>query len=899
MRTFILATAILLALASGVMASTVLFDRGLPSTNLNNAAGASRSNVTWASELAEGFTGDDFVIGTTGHYYLVDSLTVWGAQYDPLSLDIDNIWFYLARENDPLALLATGMVTGNTNSNPLITHSYVNYPDGTTGYQGGSGTFFPICQTTFGGLNYLVDGGVKYKFGVKGDKYLWWNHASNAALSGSTQEGADDKYLEFTTANLSSILVLDSNGYGWDKSSDINVRVTGTLMNQLSLVPSTASLYIRPGESILVNMEVANLSRKVNACQAMLGYSSTYFTDPVGGCVAPGGDIWDQVIWDSWKSEGATSATGEIDTAIGVDAQGTVGTEADATVAKITLTSKSDAPDGSTKLVFRADQVPDPGLIKSTFLSDMAGNPVWPDKTDSVDIIVDGHGPVITCPENITVDNDLGLCSAVVTIVPATATDTPAGVESVVGVRGDSLPLTDPYPVGVTVITWTATDNAGNISTCAQSVTVRDKEAPVIPDHADITVNSDPNVCTAVVTWDAIKATDNCDGEITVICSPASGSTFPKGDTTVTMTATDAAGNSSSKTFKVTVEDKQAPVVTSATAAPDCVKDQDVTITAVGSDNCTAPGSLTWEHSVGSGGWAAGLTVTASELSEGPNILSVRATDESGNTSLVFVVTNTVSRDTTPPVLTSITATQGGVDVLYPATAIQGIVDIYVAASDAGCAGMTQPVVVVDGITPTAFAGVAGGVYHYTVVVLASTANGAHTITVTAADGLGNTSVDSTKSIGVDKNRITGQVQLQGYVGGSRAIVFVATNGSSVLKTWTKTLTFAADTAGYTLDNVPASTTGLSAKSAWSLRRKLAASFNGDTQASVNFTGTSMLLGGDIDGSNSVNILDYGTLKANWGSTTYPRADINGDTVVNVADYNTMKSNWFRLGDAE
>jgi hypothetical protein len=59
----------------------------------------------------------------------------------------------------------------------------------------------------------------------------------------------------------------------------------------------------------------------------------------------------------------------------------------------------------------------------------------------------------------------------------------------------------------------------------------------------------------------AVTATDNCSVP-TVINSPPSGSVFPVGTTTVTATATDAAGNTSTCTFKVTVKDVTAPVIT-------------------------------------------------------------------------------------------------------------------------------------------------------------------------------------------------------------------------------------------------------------------------------------------------------------------------------------------------
>lgn len=66
----------------------------------------------------------------------------------------------------------------------------------------------------------------------------------------------------------------------------------------------------------------------------------------------------------------------------------------------------------------------------------------------------------------------------------------------------------------------------------------------------------------AAVTYTAPTATDDTDPHPTVACAPASGSVFPIGQTTVTCTARDASGNSSSSSFTVTVRDTTPPVVT-------------------------------------------------------------------------------------------------------------------------------------------------------------------------------------------------------------------------------------------------------------------------------------------------------------------------------------------------
>jgi subtilisin-like proprotein convertase family protein len=90
--------------------------------------------------------------------------------------------------------------------------------------------------------------------------------------------------------------------------------------------------------------------------------------------------------------------------------------------------------------------------------------------------------------------------------------------------------------------------------------TVPDASPPVVSVPADISVPaSSPEG--ALVTYDA-SAMDEVDGALVPSCDPNSGSTFPLGPTTVTCTATDAAGNTGSASFSVTVVDATAPVLT-------------------------------------------------------------------------------------------------------------------------------------------------------------------------------------------------------------------------------------------------------------------------------------------------------------------------------------------------
>jgi hypothetical protein len=83
---------------------------------------------------------------------------------------------------------------------------------------------------------------------------------------------------------------------------------------------------------------------------------------------------------------------------------------------------------------------------------------------------------------------------------------------------------------------------------------------PVIAAHEDVFAEA-ASPAGAVVGYVLPAATDNVDADVTVIGAPASGSTFALGDTTVTCTAVDAAGNQAIPTsFVVHVADTTPPV---------------------------------------------------------------------------------------------------------------------------------------------------------------------------------------------------------------------------------------------------------------------------------------------------------------------------------------------------
>jgi hypothetical protein len=162
----------------------------------------------------------------------------------------------------------------------------------------------------------------------------------------------------------------------------------------------------------------------------------------------------------------------------------------------------------------------------------------------------DTTAPVVTPPADVSVEATGP--QTTVTIGTATATDA-VGVVSLV----NNAPAT--FPLGTTVVTWTATDAAGNAGTATQSVTINDTTPPTLTlPNMTVEGTSDSG---AVVSYTLLTATDIVDPSPSVICTPPSGSTFVLGSASVNCTATDAEGNSSSDSFTVTVEDTTAPTI--------------------------------------------------------------------------------------------------------------------------------------------------------------------------------------------------------------------------------------------------------------------------------------------------------------------------------------------------
>jgi hypothetical protein len=154
----------------------------------------------------------------------------------------------------------------------------------------------------------------------------------------------------------------------------------------LSLDETQSSQHVRPGETVSVRVNLANLKdRGVNSVQALFEYDDSRLDNPsVVKSAAP--------PWDAGEETGPTYDGSKIDYAIGL--AGSTSAEADVAV----LTFTAGKTEGTAYVRFRPDQ---PGEGKFTKLLEApGGTDLWPAKRDAGPIVIDGTDPVVEvwCP---------------------------------------------------------------------------------------------------------------------------------------------------------------------------------------------------------------------------------------------------------------------------------------------------------------------------------------------------------------------------------------------------------------------------------------------------------------------------------------------------------------------
>jgi len=257
-------------------------------------------------------------------------------------------------------------------------------------------------------------------------------------------------------------------------------------------------------------------------------------------------------------------------------------------------------------------------------------------------LVVDTISPTISAPSTLT----LSLNGAGTVNMPAstaTATDNCSGSVSI-SYSTNTFSCAD---VGSNSVTVTATDANGNTATSTITVTVQDNTAPTLTLNTNtLTLALDVNGATSLTAAQLVSsASDNCGG-VTLSVSPSTFGCSDLGSNTVTVTATDASGNTTTATTSVTVVDNIAPVVLPITSPVTVTLGSNglanvitSTIVALATDNCTASPTIT-------------ITPTEVDCSDlGSTTITIIATDASGNIGMT--TKNITVVDVDAPVIVS------------------------------------------------------------------------------------------------------------------------------------------------------------------------------------------------------------------------------------------------------
>ncbi|MGV3589591.1 MAG: gliding motility-associated C-terminal domain-containing protein [Adhaeribacter sp.] len=176
--------------------------------------------------------------------------------------------------------------------------------------------------------------------------------------------------------------------------------------------------------------------------------------------------------------------------------------------------------------------------------------------------VTDNHGNISTATATVTVEDKVAPVAIAKNITVAldaagqaiiTAADVNNGSSDICGLATIVLSKTtfNCTNTGDNTVTLTVTDKHNNVSTTTAIVTVEDNIAPslVAPVAVTVNVDADKNTAANVILGTPVTA-DNC--AVTSVTNNAPAE-FLTGTTTVTWTATDAAGNSTTATQTVTV----------------------------------------------------------------------------------------------------------------------------------------------------------------------------------------------------------------------------------------------------------------------------------------------------------------------------------------------------------
>ena len=465
------------------------------------------SQVTFVS-LASSAEVEDFIIGIT-------------ETPDSISMDSDNL------DDDPKTDMFANIAVSSFNG---------KFPGSGDWPESGPLPFatitFDLASTaqedTITSVNYVLDGAAGYEtvaesatITIKGDEVP----PEITAVATSVTIEAEGPYTSETTEQLDEFIegITATDNVQGDISDDIVASIDGEVVEEI-LFPV--------GETV-VDLDVKDSSG--NAAETV--QVTITVVDTTGPTILAPETV-------SFEATGPNGIASE-DPAVTVFADTVVGADLVSGETEVVATVGGEAlpeyfPVGDTTVELATE--------------DAAGNPTTGTLIVSV---VDTTKPVIVSADGLTLEATgptgyTGTTDDVIAAIEVTDLVDPAPVVTLA--EG----VSTPFPLGTTSVAVTVTDSAGNVAQGTVPVTVSDTTGPTFAGANTLILTVDEEMPVAssderVTAWlEGISASDLVDGEVEFTYS-ALPAEFPVGETTVTFTATDAAGNKTDKEVTVLV----------------------------------------------------------------------------------------------------------------------------------------------------------------------------------------------------------------------------------------------------------------------------------------------------------------------------------------------------------
>ncbi|MDQ3494787.1 MAG: HYR domain-containing protein [Pseudomonadota bacterium] len=215
--------------------------------------------------------------------------------------------------------------------------------------------------------------------------------------------------------------------------------------------------------------------------------------------------------------------------------------------------------------------------------------------------IQDVTRPGLVLPADLLLDADSAAGTQVQSYVVSASDNVDGNLSAMVACNPSAPHL---FPLGVNPVACAVEDSAGNDTKDRFNINVRDLSPPVFVLPGDVAIEGNTRGG-GYLTYALPEATDKVDASVAVSCAPSSASFFPVGSTTVTCSATDAAGNGASVDFTATVHDTTPPAL-------------------------TLPGNISGVEATSPSGATVGFLATATDIVDGN--VAVSCTPAAGST---------------------------------------------------------------------------------------------------------------------------------------------------------------------------------------------------------------------------------------------------------------------------